>query len=264
MRYMQRMIIGNILLVIEAILLFLISVLFVFKMTVLNEKYIVKKLAKNNYYENLYQETKDTVSYIATKSGIKVRLVENVFTLDDIKSDTNKFVSSFLQGKKVEINTELLKENINRNIEEYEEDTTTTIDSTLKNEFVGKVVSAYKNEVSLLNSFSKESSSIYNLTKLVKTLLLIFVLDLAVLVFINFKIFRKMEYHIVLFSTSISLFITYIYIKLLNFKNLYIYNSNVSNVLRNVISRSSNFIIIFILLYLGAGIFIVKYKRKEK
>ena len=263
MRYMQRLIISNILLIIEAILLFAITILFVFKITILNEKYIINNLTKTNYYDNLYEETKDSISYIAKKSGIKPRLVENVFTLNDIKSDTNKFVNSFLQGQKAEINTELLKENINRNIEEYEEDTNTPIDNNLKNEFVNKIVSTYKNEVSLLNIFSKESSSINNLTKLFKALLLIFVLDLAVLVFINYKIFRKMEYHIVFISSSISLFISYIYIKLLNFKNLYIYNSNVSNVLKTIIKKSSNLSLIFIILYAIAGILITKYKKKE-
>ena len=70
MKYFLRPIIGNILLVIESILLFFITSMFILKITVFNEKYVTKKI-DNNYYEATYNEMIDTMSYIARKSNLK-------------------------------------------------------------------------------------------------------------------------------------------------------------------------------------------------
>jgi hypothetical protein len=264
MKYMMRPIISNILLTIESILLFLITGMFILKLTILNENYIIKKLDKTNYYEAVYNETKDTISYIARKSSISERIINNVFTQENIKKDVNKFIKNSYQGKKVEINTELLKENINRNIETYEEEKNIVLDDSVKRHFVNKVTETYKNEITLMNNYEKESKTISKYSSLNNTLLLLFIVDLIVLLIINKKIFRKAEYHIILLSSSISLLLTFIYTKLLNLNKIFIYNENVSKVIRKVVINPTYILFIFIIIYLIGGVYLLKSKKKEK
>lgn len=263
MKYMMRPIISNILLIIESILLFLITGMFILKITVLNENYIIKKLNKTNYYETVYNEASDTMAYIARKSNIKERLLNNTYTQEDIKKDINSFVKNFFNGKKIEINTELLKENINRNIESYEEEKNTKIEDKTKKEFINKITETYKNEIRLMNNYEKESKTLNKYVNLNNILLLLFIVDLVVLLIINKKIFRKKEFNIILFSSSLSLLITFIYTKFLNLKDIFIYNENVSKVVRRVVIDPTYLIIIFIIIYTALGIYITKQKKEN-
>ena len=70
MKYFLRPIISNILLVIESILLFFITSMFILKITVFNKNYVVKKI-DSTYYETIYKETQDTMFYIARKSNLR-------------------------------------------------------------------------------------------------------------------------------------------------------------------------------------------------
>ena len=89
MKYFLRPIISNILLVIESILLFFITSMFILKITVFNKNYVVKKI-DSTYYETIYNETQDTMFYIARKSNLRENFVQNVFTIEDVKNDTIK------------------------------------------------------------------------------------------------------------------------------------------------------------------------------
>lgn len=260
MKYFLRPIISNILLVIESILLFFITSMFILKITVFNKNYVVKKI-DSTYYETVYNETQDTMFYIARKSNLKENFVQNVFTIEDVKNDTKQFIDSFYKGEHPEINTELIKENINKNIEDYEEEKNKTIESSIKKDFVNKATSTYKNEIRLLNSFEKESKTFNKYNKLNNTLLLLLVVDLIVLLIINKKIFKKGEYHIILFSSSVSLLITFIYTRLLNIKNLFIYNENVSKIIRKIIISPTYISLIFIIIYTALGIYIIRKKK---
>ena len=260
MKYFLRPIIGNILLIIESILLFFITTMFILKITVFNKNYVIKNI-DNSYYEETYNETIDTMSYIARKSNLKERFVQNVFTIEDVKKDTKQFINSFYKGEHAGINTELIKENINKNIEDYEEESNKSIDEKVKNDFISKITSTYKNEIRLLNNYEKASKSFNKFNNLNNTLLLLFIIDLIILLIINKKIFRNSEYHIILLSSSISLFITFIYIRLLNIKNLFIYKENVSNIVKKIIINPTYISIIFIIIYLISGIYIIRKKK---
>ena len=184
MKYQTRKIISNSLLIVESILLFAITLMFILKITVFNKSYVIKKLDQN-YYENMYNETIDLMKYIARKKGYKEYFVENIFTTNDIKKDTKQFIDAFFNNKKVEINTDFIKSNLNKNIEEYENKKEKKYDETEKNEFVDKITSTYKNEIRLLKTFDDYSNSFNKYNKLNNSLLLISIIDLIILIIIN-------------------------------------------------------------------------------
>ena len=262
MKYQTRKIISNSLLIIESVLLFAITLMLILKITVFNKSYVIKKIDQN-YYENMYNETIDLMKYIARKKGYKEYFVENIFTTNDIKKDTKQFVDAFFNEKNVEINTDSIKSNLNKNIEEYEKTKEKKYDETEKNKFVDKITSTYKNEIRLLKTFDDYSNSFNKYNKLNNSLLLITILDLAILVIINKKIFKKEDYQIILLSSGISLSLTFIYTKIINLKNIFIYNENVSRIIRKIFINSTNISLIFIVIYIITGIYLIRKKKEN-
>jgi len=257
MRYMAKPIISNILLFIESLLLFSITIIFSLKLTILNEKYVIKKLEKTNYYEYVYEETKNTMTYITKKSSIPSEVLENTFSLEDIKKDVNSFIKSFYKGEKVNINTEHLKENLNKNLENQE------IEQNKLTDYTNKMISTYKNEIRLMNSFEENSIILNKYNKISTILLLLLIADLTVLIIINKKIFKKAEYNVLLYTSALSLIGTNIFINILNINNLFIYNNKVSQILKTIINSFQIKNFMFILLYIILGLKIIEKNNKE-
>lgn len=262
MTYQTRNIISNILLFLEAILLFSIIILFSFKLA-FNKNTVIKKMDKTNYYENLYNETLDNMKYIKKKSGFYPIILEETFNIEDIKRDSNKYVESIFKNEKIEINIETLKENIETNLDEYLKEKDIEIESTKKSEYINKITTTYKNEIRLMKQYNEIGKDINRYNKLSSTLLILFIIDLVILLIINKKIFNKKEYYILFFTSALSLLITNICISKI-LKQLYIYNNSITDVLKLVIKKGIHINLLFVIILLGLGILTNKYIKEEK
>ena len=114
-----------------------------------------------------------------------------------------------------------------------------------------------------MNEFDSTSSYLNKYITLSNTLLIIFVLDLIVLIFINKKILNRQEYYILCFSSAISLLATNIFVKVFT-KKLFIFNNQVTDVFKLVIKKSLGLNILFILILIVLGILTHKYIKEEK
>lgn len=263
MTYRTRKIISNILLFLESILLFLILITFTLRITILNKNNIIKKLDKTNYYEKVYNETLDNMKYITRKSGYSSKIIDETFSIEDIKRNTKNYIESIYENKKIEINTEFLKENIEENLDNYIKEKNIEVNDSKKAEYINKIATTYKNEIRLMNEFNDTSSYINKYINLSNTLLILFVIDLIVIIIINKKIFNKQEYYIPCLSSVISLLITNIIVKIIS-KNLFIYNNQVTEVIKLVIKKSLGINILLILLFIILGIITFKFIKEEK
>ena len=264
MRYMAKPIISNILLFIEALLLFLLTILFSLKITILNKNYIIKTLEKTNYYEYVYDEAKNTMSYITKKTGFSSKILENTFELENVKNDINLFVKSFYKGEKVVLNVEHLKENINNNLERYIEEKGLEVEEEKITNYTNKMVLTYKNEIKLLNNFTDLSNTINKLNKISTILIPLFILDLIVLIIINKKIFNKKEHNVLFYTSVISLIGTNIFINTLNINNLFIYNNKISEIIIGIIKNIQIKNFIFIILYIILGLLLTKRTKETE
>lgn len=262
MTYQTRKIISNILLFLETLFLFLIIILSVVKIT-LNEKNIIEKMDKSNYYEKLYNETIENMQYITRKSGFTSKIVDDTFNIEDIKRDTNKYVENIFRNKPIEINIETLKENIEINLENNIEENNLEIDSSIKKEYINKITTTYKNEIRLMKEYNNISKDLIHKENFIKTLLILSIIDLIILVIINKKIFNKKEYYIICFTNAIALIITNIIIRIY-LKKLFIYNNSLTDVFKLVVKKGIhiNSIIWVILIILGTITY--KYIKEEK
>lgn len=263
MRYIIRPIISNILLFIEALVLFILTLLLVLKTTVLSENHVIKQLEKTNYYETVYNESLDTMMYITKKDGFSGSIIKNTFTTEDIKKDINLFVESFYKGETVTLNTEHLKENITNNLEQYIETNQLEITEDQKQQYINKMISTYKNEIRLMNKFTDESKKINKYNKIINTFIILFMIDIIVLIIINKKIFNKTEFLTLSSSSALALTLTTLYLQTLNLKNIFIYNNVISEIIKNIIKNIEIRNILFILLYIIISIVFYK-KQKEK
>ena len=263
MRYIIRPIVSNILLFIESLLLILITLTFSLKITLLNQNSVLKQLKKTDYYEKVNDEIIDTMKYITRKTGYKDYIVEDIYSKEDIKNDINKFVNSLYKNNELNLNTEHLKENLENNLEKYLEEKGKEPTGKEK-EYIKKIESTYKNEVLLMDQMKENSKTISSYNKTISCLMPIFIIDFIVLLIINKMIFNKKEYHVIALTSAISLTAINIFTKTLNFKNLFIYNDNVSQVIKKLINNAQFVIIIFIILYIILGTILFIKSNKEK
>ena len=254
-----RKTIANILLFIEALLLILLTITFSLKITILNKNHMMKKLKKTDYYEKTYEEIKDTMKYITRKSGYNEYIIEDTFTIEDIKNDINKYVVSIYNNKELELNTEHLKENITNNLEEYIKTKNKVRTEEQKKEYIDKIISTYKNEITLSGQLDNLKLDRY--IKMDNTLNVVFLIDLIIILIINKKIFNKREYSTVLFISGISLLLINILTRTINFKDIFIYNDAVSSVIKKSINSSLFIMVPFIIIYIIAGLSIRKIRK---
>ena len=96
-----------------------LSIVTLIKFTILNENYLIKQLEKNNYYNNLYTSINEEMSYYIIQSGLEEEVLENIYTKEMVTNSVNNLIKNFYTGKKLTIDTTLLKENLNNNITNY-------------------------------------------------------------------------------------------------------------------------------------------------
>lgn len=255
-------IISNILLFIESVILFFIVFLSISRISILNKNTIIKKANKLNYYEKTNNILKENMEYTSTKSGISRRVLYNTISIEEVKKDINKYINNIYNNKEIEIDTNKIEERLKDNLEEYELEKGIEISESKKNSYINKITSIYKNEITLMNEFSNISNNLNRQIKFINILISLLILDLAVLILVNKKIFNKLELYIPCFVASISLLISTIYIGI---HKIFIYDNKVTEVINLAIKKGIILSIISIIIFIALGILSFKFiKEKEE
>ena len=84
--------------------------------TVLNENYILDKLEKTSYYSKIYEEAKSNFENYIYQSGLDESVLENVITQEKVENDTKKVISNIFNGLEETVDTQDIKDNLNKNI----------------------------------------------------------------------------------------------------------------------------------------------------
>ena len=251
MSYNTKKVISNILLFLETILLFSIILLLVTKLT-FNKKTIINKMNKTDYYETVSNDILDTMKYISKKSGFSERVLNDIFVIEDVKRDVDKYVENVFENNQIYVDISSLQENIETNLDKYIEEKELEITQETKKEYVNKLAYAYKNEIRLMKEYNDSAKDIKNISRITTVLLILFIVDLIVLMIINKLIFKKLELYVLCFSSAIALLVTDLLTKLLS-NNLFIYNNSLTKVFKLVIDKGLiiNLIITGVLIVLG-------------
>lgn len=265
MKIKIRPIISYTILFIESISLFLLTVILSLRLNILNSKYIIKQFEKNNYYETLYEEIKTEMTYYTSQSGFEDDIIDDTFTVADVKADTNSFINNIYSGRKIDINTDFLKEKFKEKVENYI--TINNLTVTDENEittFIDKMASIYSNEIKLMDYLDKTATIISKIVNLSTNIIVLLLVDILLLTIINKKVFKRTHFETPFFTSAFLFICVNVYIKThLDISNFFIYSNLVSSVIKSTIKNLLHINMMIIIAYMIIGILLsLSHKRK--
>ena len=83
----MRVVLSYIMKFIQSISFFLLSLSLILIFTVFNEDYVLDLLNNHNYYQELYDNTLEEVSYYLEQSGLNEEVLNNVISVKSLKNE---------------------------------------------------------------------------------------------------------------------------------------------------------------------------------
>ena len=264
MKKRLRTILGYTILFIESIVLLFLTTLVVFRLTIFDKSYVKNKF-NNRYYEKLNEEIKTEMTYYTNQSGFEDSVLENIFTLTDVKNASNKFITSLYNGEKYEFDTSKLEENLNKNINEYIESQNFKVTNQDElNKFTKQIASVYVDEIKLMGYLDNVCKYIPKVIDLCDYLILLLSIGLVILIMVNIKIFKRKDYGVILYTSAfIMLFVLFGIKNSIDIKNLLIYSNTISDTVISIIREIINIYLVISLGYILIG-FIYSLTKKER
>ncbi len=252
-----------------------------FSTTILSKKYILEKFEENNYYNNLYSNIINEMEGYIGPSGLDESIFDDIITREKIENDVNIVVSNIYESKDADIDTKIIDEKLEKNINKYLKKENLKIeDRTSLDEFKKQIIDVYKTEVSY-NTYTKyiQNVNINKIARLFKTAkkvcLIGIILPIILILLLNTKKVEKVIPEIMTFilacGTILMVISKYITMKI-NIEAITFLNTAFSIVIRDIALTVLNDIltigIVFIvtsilLITINNSIFIIKngYKR---
>lgn len=216
--------------------------------TILNKDYILGKLEEANYYNNVYEQIKDSFEGYIGPSGLDESVLENIYTRDQVKEDINLIINNIYENKNNKINTEDIEEKLQKNIESSVETRILTKETQKSIEdFIDKIADEYVQNISHDPYFEKLGIIMNKAKDIVGKVdgIIIFVpIILAVVILLlNIKQISSAIRFIsisILTSGLIGIVIKLFIEAKINISNILIINDSFSEVIKNVISSILN------------------------
>lgn len=141
-------IIKLVLTLILSILIILALLINVAQSTILRKEYVLEKLQKCNYYETMYQEILSTFDNYILQSGLEEEALKDICTQQQIKEDTLIIINNIYDGADNEINTKIIEDKLQANIDKQLE-TTIVTESTRQaiKQLVNTIVKEYEGKI---------------------------------------------------------------------------------------------------------------------
>ncbi|MBQ9023919.1 MAG: hypothetical protein IJ105_01705 [Bacilli bacterium] len=257
---------GYVFLFIQSLILLSITILLVLRLTVLDKSFIKNELNKNNYYKKINDEIKTEMTYYTDQSGFDDSILDNIFSLIDIKNTTNSFISSIYNGETYTVNTSQIEEKLNNNINKYiENEHFQIVDQEQLNKFVKQIASVYSDEIKLMGYLDKVCKYIPKLIDFIDYAIVVLFALFVLLLILNEKLIKRRDYSVILYTSGfIILFIIIGFRSSIDIKNLLIYSKTISNTFISIIKYLFNVYLLISLIYIGVGLIIDILKKDKK
>lgn len=199
-RYKIKCVISSLLSFLVCLLSFFLVFAVIFRITILNEKFMIKAMDKSNFYYQVKDEAEDKMALFSGTSGFDKEFFDGIIDIDMIKEDANSIVHSIYSNEYSDINVSDFKNMLyNKFIDEANNRNKEITDQTRESleYFAETCVENYLDVIKI--PFYRQISSVINLfTKPID--IAIFVLSIAIL-FIGLFIFliskwRSIRYYI--------------------------------------------------------------------
>ena len=194
--------------------LFSTVVVIVLNLTLFSSLNTKKQIATNNYYEEVKKIIVESCQDYVMQSGFDESIMDNVVNSYDVESDVNGLIDYIYDGKEYEINSNVVKENLDKNIKEYiasneyavNEETQKGIDT-----FEDTIKQIYERNIEYSRDTVKQISDGYKKVKKAVTFIMLVCIGITVILgFIVYKL-SKPSLGISMLSTGAILIFLKIY-----------------------------------------------------
>lgn len=259
----------NILRYIIAIILTILIIAFLLinllSSTILSEKYILSKLDETNYYNKMYQYVQSSFENYIYQSGLDENVLDNIVSKEKIEKDTKIIIGNIYDGLNEKIDTQEIKDNLNKNINNSLKNQ--KMNATQK-EAIEKFVNEITNEYTKTMSHSTYETQINKAyikgIKYIDVVKKVMLVTIAVLVILLILLSLKRIYRI--FTTiGISIFASGTFFAITNWyimakikiQTITILNDAISDCVRNILQELLNTIKNESLIFVLVGIFLI-------
>lgn len=248
--------------IIIAISMILFLIINLASSTILNKNYVLSKLEETDYYNKIYEDVKSNFENYIHQSGLEESVLEDIISKEKVKKDTELIISNLYDGLEEKIDTQEIKDNLNKNIEETlgnaklvvtQRDAIDTLIEKICDEYT-TTISHYEYEKQINNVYLKVMKYL-EVAK--KVILVIIAISIILLVFLNrrriYKAFSLLG--VSLTSASIFFIMVNIFINMrIKVQTILILNDAVSTTLRNILVELLNTISSYGYIMLGIGL----------
>ena len=247
------------------------------KNTILNKEYVACKMEENNFYENVKLNIESGFEGYIQQSGLEEEVITDLFTVDEVKQDTDILLQNIYGQEKQEIDTEKIKTRLRDKIYTSLLDVKLTSDDRKSiDDFIDVIADTYKNEIEHSDWLSKLNGKVYKVNEGLEKIS-IFAYALPVVLIVLLIILHIKELYKVLNKIGISLIssgilmivATFLVRANIDIENILILNEAISTVIKSAIYQVLNNVTIASVIFEAIGIIAcfvanyIKLKKKE-
>lgn len=258
--------------ILSAIVVTLMSVTIMLAMinnVIFSKSNVKKHMNKVDYYTEISNIIKDSANNYIMQSGFDESIMDSVIPKEKINNDIDKVIDAIYEGKEIDISTEEIRANLDKNVQQYIQQNNYKVDNQTQKDiakFEDKIESIYENSITYSKNAVKQVVSYFKMAKRITRLALIAVsILLIIFAFITYKINRA-SFGISLLATGIiCIFIKCYSVLNIAVNNILMINKTFSNLMINLINQVVQYIFIsgIILTVLGI-VFIIIFERKSR
>lgn len=215
---------------------------FIFSNTILNKDYILNKMEECNYYEQTYLDMNEILEQYIGPSGLDEEVLKDIYTENKIKDDINTTVNTIFTGEEKAIETEAIREKLNKNIyknyniKDNEKEAITNFENTIINEYTKQIT--HHDYLYSLENYIPTANKIIAKLKIIMPFTTCIII--VILIILNIKKKNRIMQGILIgfLSASFTIIIMGIIINInVKFESILILNETFSNLVRNIINE---------------------------
>ena len=263
-----RKIISYILAIIVVILMLATIILSIVNVAVFSKSNVKKQMQKVDYYTEINDIIKESANNYIMQSGFDESIMENVISKEKISNDIDKVIDSIYEGEDVEISTDEIKVNLDKNVQQYISQNNYKVDNKTQKDitkFEDKIESIYANSITYSKSTIKKVVKYFKMAKrMTRVALIASSFLLIIFAIITYKTYRA-SFGISLLATgAICIFIKCYSSINIAVNNILMVNKTFSNLIINIVNQVIQYIFIsgIILAILGI-VLIIFFERKN-
>ena len=238
-----------------ALLISALALLIILKTSIFNKDYVFKVIRENDYYEKIVDDTKEEMENYMVSSGFPYSILDDIYTIDDVKEDIDYYINNMYNGEKTVIDKKIISEKLNNNINDYlKKNNVSVLNPEDITSFVDEIASIYDKEVTLYHTFDGMLNKVPKLERLVNKGIIIVGSVLVVIIILLMVVIKTISLGTCMFASSLILFfLRFVILEKIDIINILIVTEHFSDLIQIIMLDIRKLMLIasIILLILG-------------